>query len=438
MRCLFEWRKELFKWLYAEKHWDWSQSYPVIKISFWIGYIWDVEDLKKRLNDIIVYNCQINGIENLLSESIWGKFFELIMRLKEKYKQNVVVLIDEYDKPILDNILKPEKAVDIRDELRWFYAVLKDADEYLKYVFITGVTKFSKVSLFSWLNNLEDLTISEEVWELVWFTIEEIRNNFKDYLDWVDEEEFKKRYNWYNFLWKSRVFNPFDVLLFLKNKTYRPYWFETAIPSFLIKMIKEKWFNTIDLEYLEVWEDLLLSFDVDNIKIETLLFQTGYLTINRIKQRWKILRYELKVPNYEVEYALNDVIIKDYFKLEDERKRSELLDELFRSFEEETPEIFIEVIKKLFSLLPYEYYRKNNISIYEWFYLSVVYSFLASSWVNFNAEDFTSRWRIDFEIDWDRVYYVVEFKVWKKWECERLLEEAMRQLKERRYYEKYV
>jgi len=438
MRCLFEWRKELFQWLYAEKNWDWSKSYPVIKISFGVWYISTVEVLKGRLKEIIAYNCKVNSIDynNLISETIWWKFFELIVNISERYNEKVVVLIDEYDKPILDNILNIEEAKRIRDELKWFYAVLKDADEYLRYVFITWVSKFSKVSLFSWLNNLEDLTISEKVGELVWFTMEEIENNFEEYLEGVDKEEFKKWYNGYNFMWKEKVFNPFDVLLFFRNKEYRPYWFETATPSFLIKMIKEKKFPTINLEQLEVWEDLLLSFDVDNIKIETLLFQTGYLTIDKVERLWKTLIYSLKVPNYEVEYALNDVLIKDYFGI-GSREKIWLSKEIFRSFEENNPEIFIGVLKRLFSSLPYEYYRRNNISMYEWFYASVVYSFLASSWVNFEAEDFNNLWRIDFEIDWWGVYYIVEFKVWKGSDCERLLQEAMRQLRERRYYEKY-
>jgi len=438
MKCLFEWKKQLFKWLYAEKNWDWEESYPVIKISFWLGYINSLEELKKRLKDIIGYNCKKNWFAygSLESETIAGKFFELIMKLKEKYGKNVVVLIDEYDKPILDNILNPEEAKKIRDELKGFYAVLKEADEYLKYVFITWVTKFSKVSLFSGLNNLKDLTISEEVGELVWFTMEEIKKYFKEYLDWVDEKVFKRWYNGYNFLWKEKVFNPFDVLLFLSEKEYRPYWFETATPSFLINMIKEKNFQTINLEHLEVWEDLLLSFDVDKIKIETLLFQTGYLTINEVEKLGKISIYTLKVPNYEVEYALNEVLIKDYFGIESQKKIS-FVRELFKSFKELKPELFIKVLKRLFASLPYEYYRKNNISMYEWFYASVVYSFLASSGVNFNAEDFTNQGRIDFEIDWYDVYYIVEFKVWEKGNCNSLLKEAMKQLKYKKYYEKY-
>ena len=167
------------------------------------------------------------------------RFEELILRVTEKYGKKAVVLIDEYDKPILDNINRPDVAAEIRKELKNFYSVLKDADPYLKFCFLTGVTKFSKVSIFSGLNNLEDITISPDYATICGYTQEEFERTFADRLEGVDLQEVRRWYNGYSWLGEP-VYNPFDILLFLRSYEFRPYWFETGIPTFLIKLLTEK------------------------------------------------------------------------------------------------------------------------------------------------------------------------------------------------------
>ena len=223
-------RRELFEGLYLEKHWDWSAKHPVIHISFGAGVVRSLEELRITIEEILREHEEIYHLK-LTYPSFRGQFMELIKKLYGEYKASVVVLIDEYDKPILDNLHRKEIAVEIREELKNLYSVFKEADPYLKLVFITGVSKFSKVSLFSGLNNLKDITLHPGYATICGYTQEEFEKVFSDRLEGVDLERVRLWYNGYSWLGEP-VYNPFDILLFLDSKIYRPYWFETGTPTF--------------------------------------------------------------------------------------------------------------------------------------------------------------------------------------------------------------
>ncbi len=206
------------------------------------------------------------------------KFRELIIKLHDQHQQKVVILIDEYDKPILDNIENRDIAREIREGLKNFYSVIKDCDRYLKFVFITGISKFSKVSLFSVLNNLEDITLDQDCATICGYTHHELLVTFADRLQGVDIQKLRRWYDGYNFM-GDHVYNPFDILLFLKHHQFRNYWFETGTPTFLMKLIQEKQYSALDIELIQTSENMMSCFDVDVMDLETLLFQTGYLTI---------------------------------------------------------------------------------------------------------------------------------------------------------------
>jgi hypothetical protein len=238
LRQAFLGKKELFEGLYLEKNWDWSVSYPVVYISFGAGVIKSTEELVETCFYLLRRHAEDYDLK--LTEKLYNKRFEeLIYKLYRQSGQKVVVLIDEYDKPILDNIERREVAAEIREALKNFYSVIKDADPYLKFCFITGVSKFSKVSIFSGLNNLEDITLSESFAILCGYTQEELEAVFADRLKGVDLDEVRRWYNGYNFLGEP-VYNPFDILLFLKEKRFRFYWFETGTPTFLTKLMRHK------------------------------------------------------------------------------------------------------------------------------------------------------------------------------------------------------
>lgn len=197
---LYRGKKEFFTGLWIENNWDWSKEYPVIKISFASGGR-TLESLKDTFNATIRNNNPDKFV--LESQTPSNQLSELILKLNEKHNQKVVVLIDEYDKPILDNIDNIEKATEIREELKSFYGVLKDLDQYLELVFITGVSKFSKVSLFSGLNNLKDLSLNPNFGDICGYTEVEVKEYFAEYLNpstssGFEKVDFSKLQRWYN------------------------------------------------------------------------------------------------------------------------------------------------------------------------------------------------------------------------------------------------
>jgi hypothetical protein len=221
LKDIFEGKKELFEGLYIYDKWDWETTYPVIKISFGGGVIESVEDLDKTILWIIDDNQERLKLECKYKDDAKNCFLELIKKAYQKYNQKVIVLIDEYDKPILDNITNKELSKAIRNHLKNIYSVIKESDQYLKFVFLTGVSKFSKVSLFSGLNNLEDISLDAQYATICGYTHNDVKSHFKERLDGVDLDELKRWYNGYNFLGEG-VYNPFDILLFFsKGQLYR-------------------------------------------------------------------------------------------------------------------------------------------------------------------------------------------------------------------------
>jgi Predicted AAA-ATPase. len=301
----FSGNKELFKGLYLYDNWDWEKRYPIIKLDLSQAYPDTEENLIKSLDSFLKAVAKEHQIT--LEEEILGlKFKELIQKIYEKYNQKVVVLIDEYDKPILDVIEDIEKARRNRDILKKFFEILKPSDPYLKLVFLTGVSRFSKVSIFSGLNQLNDITIDPSFATVCGYTQSELESVFEDRLKDFDKEKIKQWYNGYSWL-GERVYNPFDILLLFDKKMFKPYWFEAETPTFLIKMIVENQYYLPELEKLEVGEEILSNLDVDNIRVENLLFQLGYLTIKEFLEEDGV--YILSYPNLEVRKGLNNAFL---------------------------------------------------------------------------------------------------------------------------------
>ena len=421
--------KELFKWLYIEDKIDWEDKYPVIYLKF----DWDLrssDNIKNVILDLLKENQKRLDIKCEKIEKYDSCFRELIQDAYKKYNKKVVILIDEYDKAILDNLDQNEVAKEAREILRWFYSIIKWSDEYIKFVMLTWVSKFSKSSIFSGLNMIEDISLNPKYWNACGITQEELEENFKHYLVWQDLEKIKDWYNWYNFL-KDGVYNPFDLLRFFANNyKFSNYWFQSGTPSFLIKLLEKEKYFLPKISNLEIWEELLWSFDIENIKLEVILFQAGYLTIDKvnISPRWRI-EYLLKIPNKEVRTSLYDYLI-DFFTRDINLK---IQDSLYDALITGNIKLFISELKKLFSSLPYNNYTKNLIANYEWYYANVIFSYLQSLWYEIIWEDVTNKWRIDLTIKVEDFIYIIEFKMksnpWLK---------ALEQIEERKYYEKYL
>ena len=431
LKDIFEGKKELFEGLYIYDKWDWESTYPVIKISFGGGVTESVDDLDKTILRIIDDNQERLKLECKYKDDVKNYFLELIKKAYQKYNQKVVILIDEYDKPILDNVTNKELSKKIRDRLKNIYSVIKESDQYVKFAFLTGVSKFSRVSLFSGLNNLEDISLDKKYATICGYTHQDVKSHFDERLDGVDLVELKKWYNGYNFLGEG-VYNPFDILLFFsKDKIYSNYWFETGNPSFLIEILKQKNYFLPNLENIAISESDLGSFDVDDIKIETLLFQTGYLTIKEVTTIFNQRIYQLTYPNLEVRTALNENIFKYLLTDSSLPKMSILTAILNKDMEQFKKEIY-----QLFASLPYNSYVNNDIQNYEGYYANVMYAYLAGLGIEFKAEDVTNLGRIDLTIatpDMSQVY-IIEFKVVDNANQNG---KALEQIKEKKYHEKY-
>jgi len=422
--------KQLFEGLYLENNWDWSVKYPVLHIDFGGGTVRDPQDLKnwiiKQLKrHILTYNISVED-----TDSVRFMFTDIIYSLYESYKNPVVVLVDEYDKPILDNIENTEKAIEIREILKDFYSVLKASDLYLKFVFLTGVSRFSKVSIFSGLNQLNDITLDSEFATICGYTQSELETVFKDRLEGVNLEELKYWYNGYNWL-GEKVYNPFDVLLFFDKKDFRPYWFETGTPTFLVKLLKQNKYYIPKVEELEVGEELLSNLDIDYIYPENLLFQAGYLTIKETQQLLGRWYYTLTYPNFEVRTSFNNAFLTYLTPppLKDTTEKG-----IVKAIDKNDLEKLKDILYSFFASIPNDWYRRNDLDSYEGFYASVVYALFTGSGLNTKAEDTTNIGKIDLTVFYQDRAYIVEFKVVEK-EAE---EKALNQIKEKKYYEKYI
>jgi hypothetical protein len=425
LKNIFEGNREFFRGLLIEEQWNWEVKYPVIKISF-SGGIHSKADLEGDLLYILKSNEKRLGLECENRARAQHFFAELIEKAYEKYHQKVVILIDEYDKPILDNIENIPEALVIRDGMRDFYTKIKENDEYLRFVFLTGVSKFSKVSLFSGLNNLEDISLNPDFGNVCGYTQLDLETTFAPYLEGVDMEQVKRWYNGYNFL-GDKVYNPFDILLFIRNqRTFKSYWFETGTPRFLVELIKKNSYFIPKFNGLQVNESLVNSFDLENLNLETILFQAGYLTIKRQLPLDVRFGYELGFPNMEVQMSFNDYILQSVTSVsENEPIRRELLALM------NTGDIagLEPVIKRLFASIAYNNYTNNDIERYEGFYASVLYACFASIGVDIIAEDVSNKGRIDLTLKVGGKIFLFEFKVTDG--------EPLEQIKRMKYYEKY-
>ncbi len=437
LKNIFEGRKELFKGLYIYNKWNWEKKYPVIRIDFSGGDFSSREGLINRIFHILKEHQEKFGIENSENGDYATSFYDLVVKTSRKYNQKVAILIDEYDKPILDNILDKELAKKLRDLLSNFYGIMKGLDEYLRFVLLTGVSKFSKVNLFSELNNLEDITVDERYSALCGYTDRELDMYFNEYLKDIDREKIRDWYNGYSWL-GEKVYNPFDILLFISKKfSYRPYWFETGTPTFLVELMKEKKYFIPGLEEIEASDELLDSFDVHTMEIESLLWQTGYLTIKGTKNLGYRKIFLMSYPNLEVKQSLNGILLRGIAKIgtaERTKKQSELYTHLLNGEIEE----IISNIKSFFSSIPYHTFTKSELYGYEGFYGSVLYAYFSSLGVISVPEDVTNRGRIDLTLllkDYNSVY-IFEFKI--KRDKKESGDTALKQIKEKRYYEKYL
>jgi hypothetical protein len=410
LKSLFEGREELFRGLFIHDKWDWNRRHPVIKVDFAGGSTRNRAELELRLGERLAA-LQREFEVTLSATSVAGQFAELIQVLVTKTGAKAVVLVDEYDKPLLDNIEKSEVQGEVRDGLRDFYSVIKEQDALLQFVFLTGVSKFSKVSIFSGINNLEDITLDEHYAAACGYTEDDLDRHFGEHLAGVDRALLKRWYNGYGFLGEP-VYNPFDILLFIsKNHSFRPYWFETGTPSFLMRLFQQRQYFLPDLEGLEVGDEILSSFELEKIEPATLLFQTGYLTIKKTVEQWGRIGYVLGFPNFEVKTAFSDHLINAYTGLTVEKRRYQ--DAVYGSLLNADLPGLLGAIRRLFTGIAHRNFTNNDIADFEGWYASVLYAFFSSLDCVVIPEDTSNHGQTDLTVQLGDNIYVMELKVVK-------------------------
>ena len=427
---LFEGNEELFRGLTIHDQWDWNSRRPVLRLDF-AGGSFDQPGLaaKEAL-------AQLDAIERRANvegryDTAPARLRHLIEAMHERCGHRVAVLVDEYDKPILDALETPEVARANRSFLHGLYAVLKSCDAHIAFTLLAGVSKFSKVSLFSGLNNLTDITLEPAYSAICGYTDADLDRVFAPELPGLDRDEIRRWYNGYGWLGNERVYNPFDILLLFRQRRFRAHWFETGSPKFLIDTLIRRGVPTPDLDRMTGSEALLSAFDVDEMSTEALLFQTGYLTVVDESEGDGRIHYRLGYPNQEVRQSLN------------ERLLAALLPEAARRQADVAPLRAIlaandfagleATLRSLFAAIPYQWHVNNNIRRFEGYYASVVYSCFAAHGFELVAEESSSAGRADLVLRLGGAVYVFEFKTVTVGPSG----QALAQIRKRGYAEKY-
>ncbi|WP_257669737.1 ATP-binding protein [Parapedobacter tibetensis] len=427
---LFSGNHKLFEGLWIADHWDWEQKNPVIHLR-----ISQIDYQKRGLYDAL--SSELNKVAeemglDLLETDLKSKFRELIEKAAKSLGQ-VVILVDEYDKPIIDYLDDPAKVKENRAVFKSFYSVLKDADRHIRFLFLTGVSRFSKVSIFSDLNNLQDITVGRMFNALVGITQQELETNFvaeiRNYADEMGVREvelIEKVRQWYNgYSWGGRdtLYNPFSLLSFMKEGEFRNYWFATGSPTFLVNGIRAR--GEYDFERVSSTEHILGNFDPLHMLSIPLLFQTGYLTIKEYNPNSRL--YELGYPNQEVKDSLLDNLLSAYRGVYPDTSANETGGILLAIQNHDIPGL-IDALNAVIASIPYDHWRADTESI---FHIIMLLTFQKVG-VDVGTEVHSSKGRCDLLVQTDRYIYVIELKL------DGTAEEALQQVLDNGYLTPYT
>jgi hypothetical protein len=426
---LYSGSKELFKGLWIEDKWDWSRKHPVIRLSFTsIGF--QSLGLAAALNQELNNQAKAFNV-SLENEGNAGKFKELITKLAQENK--VVVLIDEYDAPIINYLGKEiEKAYQNRELLKEFYTVLKDLDSSIELVFLTGVSKFSKVGIFSGLNNLTDLTMQSDYATMLGYTQRELEENFVEEIQAAAThlksstsellEQMRLWYNGYCFQANAgRVYNPVSCNLFFYEKEFKNFWFATGTPTFLVNLLKQE--GIFDLHFPPINPSGFESFDLDRLKPIAILFQTGYLTIQEKDEDGLI---QLDYPNKEVRDSMLEILIEAFVGVDAELSTS-LIIRIRNAFRADDLELVIRILQSVFKGLPYFLHEKYP----EKFFHAAIHLLFSYLGIRIQSEVCISDGRIDSLVETDTRVYILEYKL------DESAKAALEQIKHKKYYQAY-
>ncbi len=432
LKCLFEGKRELFEGLAIEPEWDWSRKWPVIHLDMGSAQTTTVPELKRFWRDMIKDEAKRNGVafrddenpaialKNLIND-LYDRALEEQRKVTVEHASDaddskvggqVVILIDEYDKPLLGHLMTPQ-VTEFKDALKAFYSVLKTLEGKQRFLFITGVSKFSKVSIFSDLNNLKDYTLNASVATLFGYTHGEVRRYFPGCLAALGEklgkdadgafDDIVKWYDGYRFEENAEtVVNPVSLGMTFDTMKLSNWWSKTAIPTFLIDFFRKK---LIDVSSLTINENDLDAYEPERIKPVTLLFQTGYLTIKGFEQIGAIRRYTLGFPNLEVENSFLTDLSSVYVGT-DNSGSANIAAAANKALLARDPEGFVEAFRQFFAAIPYDLTDRQNKQSWQ----AIMYVVLRVIGINVDGEVRTHKGRIDLTVETATDAYIIEVK----------------------------
>ncbi len=421
LEAMFKGKAELFKGLYAEEWVKEKAKSPssVIKIDMGFSKSYDSSE---QLNYYIISQFKnyltINDLTMDLDNNADIALSNLIIKLYKEFGQ-VVILIDEYDKPITDNINNIEKANEIREYLRSFYFVLKSCSQYLSFVMVTGVSKFSKAGVFSGLNNLNDISMDEGYADIVGYTQRELEENFDEWLDNTEKklsmnreellDKIKQYYDGFSFDGETRVYNPFSVLNFFDKNRFRNYWYLSGSPSFLNDYLKKHRITNPDkFRYMEVESDFADEHEIEKSSCESFLYQAGYLTIKKIEIKNDREILTLDYPNLEVLSSISRLYLRDIYQIEDYASFGSFLWESIRTLKEGDVEKIVSIFNNSLEKIPYNDFPKNKN---EYWYRSLFVMLLrGGAGVTTFQESYSKDGRADLVIPFNDKIIIIEFK----------------------------
>ncbi len=429
LEAYFLGKKELFEGLAIEKlEKDWIQ-YPVIHLDLNAKKFDTEEDLIRLVDrQLLIYEAKYGS--SPADQTIDDRFFTLIRLAYEKTGQRIVILIDEYDKPMLQALDNEELQREYRETLKAFYGVMKSMDGYIKFAFLTGVTKFGKVSVFSDLNNLMDISMDRRYIEICGITDNEIHTSLEEGVrelaatqDMTYEDackELKENYDGYHFTHNSiGLYNPFSLLNTFAKKEFGSYWFETGTPTYLITLLKRSNYNLYNMAHTETDADVLNSIDSTSTNPIPVIYQSGYLTIKGYDREFGI--YRLGFPNREVEEGFMKFLLPFYANT-DKVDSSFQIQKFVREIRSGDYDAFFRRLQSFFADTPYELVRDLELH-----YQNVLFIIFKLVGFYTKAEYHTSESRIDLLLQTDRFIYLMEFKL------DGTADEALHQIEEKGY-----
>lgn len=436
MNEIFSGNKELFKglWISQKDHYDW-QTYPIIRIDLSSIRSNIVNNLEAGLIDSLETTAANYGIDISQKNGLDLKLKALVVALTKQTQQRVIILIDEYDHPLTNNSQDTILVEHNTQVLRPFYTILKSLGEYIKFFFITGVSKFPQESIFSGLNNVKDISLLPEYATIAGYTEQEICANFMPYIADIAQartitvdavlDDMRTWYNGYHFSNTSvSVYNPFSITNYLSDKEFKNHWFLSGTPSFLLDYLKARKFTEKDLTQALKDGSSLTAFNPQSISLSTLLYQTGYLTIKPNPDF--IAVYDLQYPNYEVQMSMYQNLLAVFTSHEQERIIT-ISEQLKKAVIQKDADALCSALSTLLANIPYNLQMKK-----EAYYHSIFHTTGFLLGLDTHSEVHTSNGRIDLTIEHDDTVIVIELK------CKKSAQNALNQIHERRYYEKYL